>query len=76
MKYTFLVDVWFLFKDTLDEGFLDNLDFWMHSIYTFTSASQEAPISDKQSQLSPPILIVGTHRHSLADTAAEQDEKV
>ena len=63
-------------KTKLDKRFLENLDFWMHSIYTFTSASQETQSSDQQNQLSPPILIVGTHKHSLAETAAEQDKKV
>ena len=63
-------------KDKLNEGFLENLDFWMHSIYTFTSASQETQTTGQLNQLSPPILIVGTHRHSLAETAAEQNKKV
>ena len=74
--FCLFVCLFVLLKDTLDEGFLGNLDFWMHSIYTFTSASQEMSALDQQNQLSPPILIVGTHKHSLAETAAEQDEKV
>ncbi|XP_072051545.1 probable serine/threonine-protein kinase qkgA [Amphiura filiformis] len=63
----------------LDNHFLENLDFWMQSIYAFTSESLEQlteSISSQQDQLSPPILIVGTHKKGLAKKPAVRDEMV
>ncbi len=67
-----------LFKGKLDEDkkFLENLDFWMQSVYAFTPGSEEEKIQGQQEQLSPPILIVGTHRDSLSTTPDKRKEMV
>ena len=50
----------------------------MQSVYAFTSESseQEKGHLHPQDQLSPPVIIVGTHRQSLGRTQVDQARKV
>ncbi len=53
---------------------LDYMDFWMHSVHAH--AAQNTRNSLKNTTLSPPIFIVGTHRNSLSKDKVEQEKLV
>ncbi|XP_072043731.1 uncharacterized protein [Amphiura filiformis] len=53
---------------------LDFLDFWMQSIFAYTTTNQEVRDENKP-QLSPPIFIVGTHRESDDISTDPQERK-
>ncbi|XP_022111632.1 probable serine/threonine-protein kinase roco8 [Acanthaster planci] len=48
------------------------LDFWMHSIFTYT---KENPSKERSEQKSPPIFIVGTHRNSVGGDDLPDSER-
>ncbi|XP_072036012.1 probable serine/threonine-protein kinase pats1 isoform X2 [Amphiura filiformis] len=60
---------------TIEQGFtsLEHLDFWLRSIFTYTTPNQ--PKDKMLKQLSPPIFIVGTHRDAL-DTNPQTRQKM
>ena len=72
---------------TVNVTTLDKIQNWMKSIYALLVADDEeykekkdtehkADRSHDQTQLSPPIILVGTHRESLKGSPQEKSDKV
>ena len=60
-----------------DDTWLKELDFWMHSVYTFTTAGlEENQDENTRGHRSPPIIIVGTHQNDLSASPRERGELV
>lgn len=53
---------------------LEYMDYWLRTIYSHTSQNSTNSISNNR--LSPPILVVGTHRNNLSQDEVEQKRLV
>ena len=57
-----------------DWSTLEYMDYWLRTIYSHTSHNTTTAVCN--SRLSPPILVVGTHRNSLSADEVEQKRLV
>ncbi|XP_056019782.1 uncharacterized protein LOC125669862 isoform X2 [Ostrea edulis] len=53
---------------------VEYVDYWLRTIYSHTSQNNTSSVSNNR--LSPPILVVGTHRNSLSSDEVEQKRLV
>lgn len=62
-------------NSSMDEwSTLEYMDYWLRTIYSHTSQNSTNSISNNR--LSPPILVVGTHRNNLSQDEVEQKRLV
>ena len=77
LSFMFVFVFFFFFPHYFFLKWLKELDFWMNSIYAFTTKGQDqSHDASTQDQLSPPIILVGTHRNQLGNSQDDRNKLV